>query len=491
MPSAIDRLVEIIHDPPASSTWKQENQTAMEGLFGGADGRYPVSAATSVKLRANPAEGDANVPFFAYIHPSNPDSGGYGGMSLAGFPMSGQPCLVTLVIGTNGLSPDEEILGRPGHARKSQAICAWLNSTYGASNMVAWAKQDPVRTDISIPDSVRKQFQSYDSVFGKYGSVLYAIYAPTEDRAATRIALSAFLDLMFDERGYDALGPSKADKERVQSLWFRHLMPTVTQSEVLDLLRARKYVVLQGPPGTGKTRMARNLLSGPFAGNGQSIQFHANTTYETFVGGLAPVRTGESIGLSFAPVRGHLMEAAKRALEDENRDYLLHIDELNRADLAKVLGEAIYLFEPQEKRDVNLPYDFGEPFEQKFSLPENLHVIGTMNSADRSLGAIDVAVRRRFAFVRLWPDARVVDDLADDLMRRAFEQLLGIFVDHALDDALDLVPGHSYFLNLAGLTSQQQLRVSVKPLLEEYLAQGFVTGFSEQIRAYLQWLDSL
>jgi 5-methylcytosine-specific restriction protein B len=434
---------------------------------------------------------DASVPFAAYIHPSNPTSGAYGGMSIAIFPVADAACLLTFVVGTNGLSPDEEILGRPGHARKVKAICSWLNRKHGHGHLVAWAKQDPVRIDEGVPDSVAREFGAYRSVFERYGNVLYGIFKPNDDPAATLDALKAFFDLMFDERGYETLSPSKTDSDAVRNRWFAHLLPEVGSEDVLQLLKTRRYVVIQGPPGTGKTRMAHELLNNAYARNGVTVQFHPNTTYENFVGGLAPVRTSESIGLAFAPLAGHLMQAARAAQESPDRDYLLMIDEINRADLSKILGEAIYLFEPGETRAIRLAYDFGPPFEGSLSIPPNLHVLGTMNSADRSLAIIDVAVRRRFAFAKLWPQLRVVEEFGCPLMQQAFRDLVDIFVEHASDESFDLVPGHSYFLEKDDETARRQLKVTVVPLLEEYLAQGYVSGFAEPIRSYLQWIASL
>jgi 5-methylcytosine-specific restriction protein B len=133
------------------------------------------------------------------------------------------------------------------------------------------------------------------------------------------------------------------------------------------------------------------------------FSFTPNTTYENFVGGLAPVHTSDVMGFRFAPQQGFLMKAASIAFQNPGQPYLLHIDEINRADLAKVLGEAIFLLESRsdEKRELELPYDFGEPFQNKLYLPDNLYILGTMNSADRSIAIVDVAVRRRFSFVKL------------------------------------------------------------------------------------------
>ena len=193
-------LLDIIHSQKQDS-WSEDNKKAFEALFGSSEGRYPKSAAKAVMLRAPKMSADS-VPFAAYIHPSNPPSGAYSGLSFVIFPVPDAPCFVGLVIGTQGLSPDEAILGRPGHARKAQAICSWLNREYGGGSFVAWAKHDPTRTDLSVPDSVKQAWPMYRSVFDKYGKEMYALYRPTPNQAGTEAATTAFLDLLFEERGY-------------------------------------------------------------------------------------------------------------------------------------------------------------------------------------------------------------------------------------------------------------------------------------------------
>ena len=176
MPSPFDPLVDIIHKGTMDS-WKKDNEQALAALFGT---RYAKRAEKSVTLRAPDMKGgDAGVPYAAYIHPSNPDSGAYGGMSFVMCPVDGEPCLIGMVIGTQGLSPDEAILGRPGHARKMQAICTWLNRSFGHGDRVAWSKQDPTRIDIPLPETIQTSWPAYEKVFKRYGPVLYAVYKPT------------------------------------------------------------------------------------------------------------------------------------------------------------------------------------------------------------------------------------------------------------------------------------------------------------------------
>lgn len=494
MPSPLDQLVDIVHSGNVGS-WKERNEEALQALFGT---RYAKRAEKAVMLRTRETKGnDANVSFAAYIHPSNPDSGAYGGMSFVIFPGENAPCMIAMCVGTQGLSPDETTLGRPGHSRRMQAVCAWLNQRFGGGTQVAWAKSDPTRVDIDAPETLQKEWAAYQGAFKKYGRVLYAIYKPTSNREATFKALTALLDIMFEERGHTPLTEHRADALQHQAAWFEHVMPRTTRERVVEILSTRRYVVIQGPPGTGKTRMAREILHSDYNSCGQSIQFHPNTTYENFIGGLMPSTdsgsSGGGLGFRFAPQAGFLLEIAVRALQNPEQNFLLHIDEINRADLGKVLGEAIYLLETdaESTREIILPYDFGPPFSRKLHLPKNLHVLGTMNSADRSIAILDVAVRRRFAFVSLWPDSSVVEEHGCELSQRAFRELVGIFVEHAPEEALSLVPGHSYFLAKDESQARIILQTSLTPLLVEYLAQGYVSGFAEPIRAYLQWVESL
>ncbi len=114
-----------------------------------------------------------------------------------------------------------------------------------------------------------------------------------------------------------------------------------------------------------------------------------------------------------------------------------------------------------------------------------------MNRSDRSIAIIDIAIRRRFAFVKMWPQLEVVKSMSCSLMVEAFKVPFPIFVEYASDDMFKLVPGHSYFLANDEQDGKRSLKTNVQPLLEEYLAQGFVAGFAEAISAYLQWIDTL
>lgn len=484
-------LLELIYAP--RSAWEEK---ARAGISDAIRERYKNIRDVSqkrndekrIQLRVNAEAGEGAIPFAAILGPDQELSGPYGGMSVVLFPSDSaeEPALVALVVGTNGLAPDEMILGRPGHARKCAAIASWMNQMLPSS---AWAKRDPVRIDLEMPKTLSPRLEPWQSAVGKYGKVLYLTFAPPKRRTAdtdekvTR-AVTAVFDLFFDERRINLKKDAEVEAEHLRRSWMKAILPATTETEVRDLLTARRFVVIEGPPGTGKSDMAARLLSTVYAKRGRIIQFHPGTTYESFVGGLGP-KEGGQLGFSFHPVAGHLLEAARAARETPESPHLLVIDEINRADLSKVLGEALYLFEPgQPERTVTLAHSF-PGFGNTFQIPPNLHVLGTMNSADRSIAILDVAVRRRFAFVPLWPQLEVVEaQPRATKLREHFHELLSLFIEHATDDSLALMPGHAYFL---GTDAEAEVRMAtgVKPLLEEYLAQGYVAGFADEIRAFV------
>ena len=168
-----------------------------------------------------------------------------------------------------------------------------------------------------------------------------------------------------------------------------------------NLLEDERQIVLYGPPGTGKTFIALELAE--FLGGGPEqvklVQFHPAYSYEDFFEGFRPREDPSTREVAFRLTPGPLRELADRARKPENRHlpFFLVIDELNRANLAKVFGELYFLLEYRD-RSVRLTYSAKD-----FSLPPNLFIIGTMNTADRSIALVDSAMRRRFAFVELSP----------------------------------------------------------------------------------------
>ena len=188
-------------------------------------------------------------------------------------------------------------------------------------------------------------------------------------------------------------------------------LPQTTLETILRRLRTKQNIILQGPPGTGKTwlakRLAYALIGQKDDRNVRPVQFHPNMSYEDFVRGWRPSGDGR-----LELVDGPFLQLAEEAREDHNGKYVMVIEEINRGNPASIFGELLTLLEadkrsPNDALALAYPRDDGE----RFHIPPNVYVIGTMNTADRSIAMIDLALRRRFAFFDLEPQLN--DDWRD------------------------------------------------------------------------------
>ncbi|MEU8692402.1 DUF4357 domain-containing protein [Streptomyces sp. NPDC048665] len=242
--------------------------------------------------------------------------------------------------------------------------------------------------------------------------------------------------------------------------------------EMRELLIDDRQLVLYGPPGTGKTYLAMKLAE--FLGGGPEqvkiVQFHPSYAYEDFFEGFRPVEDPETREVAFRLTAGPLRELADLASRDGNRHipHFLIIDEINRANLAKVFGELYFLLEYRTK-SVRLTYSGDD-----FALPPNLFVIGTMNTADRSIALVDAAMRRRFAFVELSPRTEPTAGLLARWLKREGKDLEPARLLDALNarvDDADFAIGPSYLMKPGvyrdgGL--ERTWRTKILPLLEEH-----------------------
>jgi 5-methylcytosine-specific restriction protein B len=487
--TALENLVDIISKgmpPTVNDQVSAEWRTSIENIFGE---RYRKDTSKSIRVALIP--NGENVSFAGLIHPDNPNSGAYGGFCLVWFPKRGNETangksLIAFGCGTRGIAPDESILTRPGHARYLLALRKYLSEITGS---FIWSKHDPSNLAEFIPNVIKEQFRDFGDVFSKYGNVLHFLVEVPEDKEKATSIIKSLLDYYAWERGWLPLQAAKHESDELFSQIQRRVFPTYDEEDIVKLLKQRYFVILQGPPGTGKTRIANDIFGHAFKSRGKSIQFHPATTYENFVIGIQPNITNKE--LSFSIANGYLVDAIEDAKRYEN--YLLLIDEINRADLGKVLGEAIALFEYMEvkkgkSREVELPYK--EIGNTKLKLPTNLYILGTMNSADRSIAILDLAVRRRFAFVDIWPQKSVVDERNMTLASEAFSKLLEIFIQYASDDNLVLLPGHSYFLADNQDELMDRFKFELRPLLQEYLREGRLASMESQVQGYIDWLDT-
>lgn len=279
------------------------------------------------------------------------------------------------------------------------------------------------------------------------------------------------------------------ERYTVERLCLDTYLDEVFWREVQRLLELKRQIIFYGPPGTGKTYLARCLArywvdgGDDPGGDVRVVQFHPSYAYEDFVEGIRPQSIETKDGrrdLDYPVKKGVFRRFCEEAQGNPKRRYVLILDEINRGELPRILGELLYLLEYRSE-SVFLPYS-GE----QFAVPKNLYLIGTMNTADRSIALVDHALRRRFHFVPLKPSAAVLrgyfesngtPDMAwlADLLELVNQRL----AQHGIEWHLHV--GHSHFMQ-AGI-DEVALRLiwdhDVLPTLEEYFYRQ-----PDRLRAY-------
>jgi 5-methylcytosine-specific restriction protein B len=255
--------------------------------------------------------------------------------------------------------------------------------------------------------------------------------------------------------------------------------------KILERLRTKKNLILQGPPGTGKTWLAKRLA---FALMGQrddskvrAVQFHPNLSYEDFIRGWRPAGDGK-----LTLVDGPFVEMMKAAAKDPTSRYVVVIEEINRGNPAQIFGEMLTLLEvdkrtPNEALELSYKRSDGE----RVFIPDNLYVIGTMNIADRSLALVDLALRRRFAFIDLeptfgkpWRDwVQSQCSIDSEILVEIEKRLIALNSEISADTGLgpQFRVGHSYVTPPFGIPIsdarewfRQVVDTEIGPLLDEY-----------------------
>ena len=250
----------------------------------------------------------------------------------------------------------------------------------------------------------------------------------------------------------------------------RVFLPRDWLQEAIDLLADKGQIVLYGPPGTGKTFVALALAEELTRDGGdfRIVQFHPSYSYEDFVGGFRPVEDDGAHGVRYQRTNGPLRELATAAAADPRHPYVLIIDEINRGNIPKIFGELLFLLEYRLKA-VRLQYWPEEPF----SLPPNLFVIGTMNTADRSIALVDAALRRRFYFFEFTPRAEPVRSVLAKWLKRHQQDSEAADLLAALNEEIandEVAIGPSYFMTDpdAGPDLERIWQRAIMPLLDEY-----------------------
>lgn len=268
--------------------------------------------------------------------------------------------------------------------------------------------------------------------------------------------------------------------------------------------------ILYGPPGTGKTYSTKNLVNNIIENQTISkdksckfITFHQSYSYEEFVEGIKPVIDGSNEKVKYEIAKGIFRKLCLEANKDKENKYVLVIDEINRGNISKIFGELITLIEEDKRVEPNGEGDFENtqvkdnellvtlPYsKQKFGVPKNLYIIGTMNTSDRSIASVDIALRRRFKFIEMMPQNNLVADFDIDF-DKVFENLnnkIRILLDR------DHQIGHSYFIKTKYNDDNRNNNIEtltniwfseILPLLNEYfyndwdklnlIVPGFIT----------------
>ncbi len=297
------------------------------------------------------------------------------------------------------------------------------------------------------------------------------------------------------------------DKLEFSKCLFAISLSDIDIKNVADLLQTgNKAVILWGPPGTGKTfesmEIVKELLEIDdlegylFSENEKSlsendkgfyeiVQFHPNYTYQDFIGGISPKI--ETSSISYELRQGIFKRFCDAAKDNKDKKFIFIIDEINRAELSAVFGELLFALEYRNK-PVNLPY-FGE-----FTIPDNVYIIGTMNNVDKSLVTFDLALRRRFGFVKLMPKLDVIEDVlietVEEISLKQYRlkcEKLNESIKEELDLGEDYQIGQAYFLKIKdflaktnkkkkqNITSFEREKLwvyNIEPLLEEYLGMS-------------------
>jgi 5-methylcytosine-specific restriction protein B len=430
--------------------------------------------------------------YFGLISPEEEHQGPYHDFSIVIFPSkdTDKSWILALGIGSMGFKNDYELASYPGLRRLFSKIIkpdnGFIKSDF--SNI-----EDGLPRDFFRREDIVHLRKAIDNSNG-YGKVLPAIQILKDlESDETRNLISAFLAIYAKIKNWNSK-PEFTNAINFALEKFLKSESTEITNDLYELIKERKYVVLQGAPGTGKTRTAKQLAERLMAEK-FFIQFHAETSYSDFISGLRPRVSSDMIGYEIA--KGEFTKAIEFAEREENKEknVVLIIDEINRANLSNVLGPIFYLFE--HKMDLsNVEIEISPNLKIK-QIPKNFYVIATMNTADRSLAVVDFALRRRFAWFTMKPTAIVgnskivnktkviqLEGTNSYFFIEDFSKISSIFDWYATSSELSLQPGQGYFIADSPEEMVNRVKYEIFPLIKEYLQEGLIRNAKEEFNDY-------
>jgi ATPase associated with various cellular activities AAA_5 len=423
-----------------------------------------------IRTNLQPEAFTSGTAYFGFLNPEEETSGPYSDFSFVVFPDSVDnvtTCVICLAVGSSGFRNDYQLAALPGLRRMFLKL-------KGQNTFFKASFDDIESTSTDLLKKIRASYTQLASVIEKYKTVLPASCIVNLQEKEGIKTIYAWLATYAKIRSW---GTNENKKQADACL------PSIPSSSVTDeteeiknFLKKRKYIVLQGAPGTGKTYTALNIAN--TYSKTFFEQFHAETTFSDFVYGIEPNMSEDMSQPQFTAKKGVLYQAIEYAKEKEKEKerVLLIIDEINRANLSNVLGPVFYLFEYQSGMR-NVEISVGDMKLTK--LPDNLHVIATMNTADRSLAVVDFALRRRFAWYTLRPH-EITPESGKKFMDGCYNKFADIFFQYATDDELNLQPGQSYFIVTEQTQEKEEEEMKERmiyelmPLIKEYLAEGYL-----------------
>jgi uncharacterized protein (DUF2461 family) len=342
--------------------------------------------------------------------------------------------------------------GQPEHARVTDSASAveWLEA---GGTAIKWHihRGDPLLDDPSLADRIGELFRAlHPLAAAAWGDPL----------------VSALPDGGDDEEEGEDDARLRLTVEQVAERCY--LPPETVEEWVSALNGPMRQGLFYGPPGTGKTfvatQLAHHLATSPE--HVEMVQFHSSYSYEDFIEGLRP-ETTDGGTLRYVVRPGLFQEFCTKARAAGSDTFVLIIDEMNRADVAAVFGELLLLLEYRAERSVVLPYS-----QRRFTVPRNVIVLGTMNTADRSLALVDFALRRRFNAFPLGPSRDVLAGWAKtkpDVDGELLLSLFGLILDRIGVDS-PVAPGHSYWMtdDAEASTVERIWSYQVRPYLAEH-----------------------